>query len=228
MASNTTTRRSTSDAKRTNAVIAFLNLGFKDYLASRVVLNAHLPLQGAILASTTVEKHLKALLSIRGEMTKGHLQKAHFNSLKNFAPELSAKLNQSFLGFLQKVYALRYHDQLRPNFNISIGAMTTLAELDFTINEVRRSIHLRREDSGQIRTAFDIALEGRDERLYRNNHILLQIPREDFLRQPEYCYETRMRPDGGLLEVEYTAETGRLYQDFLVEALRPIHQPPKQ
>lgn len=62
----------------------FLDLAYKDYLAARVLLNAHLVVQGAVLASTAIEKYFKAILAFRGNESHGHLKKAHFNAAKNF------------------------------------------------------------------------------------------------------------------------------------------------
>ena len=58
--------------------IDYLNLGYKDYLAARVLINAHLPVQGSILASTAIEKYFKAILSIHGA-----LKRQHYGHLKN-------------------------------------------------------------------------------------------------------------------------------------------------
>lgn len=213
--------RSTSDPNRTTAIIDFLSLGFKDYLAARVLLNSGLPLQGAVLASTAIEKHVKALLAIRGETSTGHLQKAHFNSLKNFLPHVYAKLSPSFLEFLQKVYILRYTDQLNPGFNLNVYAVMTLAELDFTIAEIRSSFRLHR-DGSPVKTNYEAALESSDERLIKNNHILQGIPKSEFLKQPDKVYAVRMRPVEGILEAEFTTYESRSDGNFLTVALRPV------
>lgn len=214
--------RSTSDPNRTAAIIDFLSLGFKDYLAARVLLNSGLPLQGAVLASTAVEKHLKALLAIRGETSTRHLQKAHFNSLKNFLPHVYVKLNHSFFDFLQMVYTLRYTDKLKPGFNLNVYALMTLAELDYTISEIKGSILLRQGDGSTVKTNHELALENGDIRLTTNNHIIAGITKTEFLKQPDKVYAIRMRPVEGILEAEFTTHESRSDGNFLTVALRPV------
>ena len=97
-------RKKTTKPERVRDVISFLNLGFKDYLAARVLLNLGLLLQGATLASTSIEKYFKAIIAFRGNVSKGHLKGAHLRSVKNLDPNLYASLNESFLRFLRKCH----------------------------------------------------------------------------------------------------------------------------
>ena len=96
----------------------FLNIAYKDYLAARVLFNAQLPVQGAVLASTAVEKYFKAILAFHGNECGGHLKKAHFNAVKNFEAQLSAAFNVEFITFLQHAYCLRYQDDLEKNLGL--------------------------------------------------------------------------------------------------------------
>jgi hypothetical protein len=54
------------DKYRSKIFLGYLTAGFDDYLASRVLLNNLLLTQGAILASTAIEKYIKALMIIFG------------------------------------------------------------------------------------------------------------------------------------------------------------------
>ena len=58
-------------------VIEFLGAAFDDYLAARVLLLTRLPLQGAVLASTAIEKYLKAVLAFRRQKRRVHLHPDH-------------------------------------------------------------------------------------------------------------------------------------------------------
>ena len=60
-------RKATSDQTRIFRALEFVGLGYKDYIGARTLLIDHLPLQGATLGSSAVEKYIKALLSLRGE-----------------------------------------------------------------------------------------------------------------------------------------------------------------
>ena len=59
--------------------VEFLNIAYKDYLGARVLLNSGLLPQGAVLASTAVEKYFKAILSFGGSEARGHLSRKHIN-----------------------------------------------------------------------------------------------------------------------------------------------------
>lgn len=225
MSKSRTSNRSTSGHRRTAAILDFLNLGFKDYLAARVLLNNGLCLQGAILASTAVEKYFKALLSIRGECPDGHLRKAHLNSVRNFAPEMYRSLNESFLTFLQRCYKLRYLDQIPEHFNLGVGARMVLAELDITIDTIQASIRLRDQSGQEIRTPHRDAIERKNPHFFLNNHLVSGITKQEFLKAPDTWYGMRIRPLEGILEVEYSTYESRSDGNFLFEALKPVDSP---
>jgi HEPN domain. len=109
---------------------AFLAAAFNDYIAARVLLSNALPLQGAIQASTAIEKYLKVFLEFRGNSSKGHLKRAHLNAVRNFAPDLWKTFNEEFFLLCQKVYDLRYPDSLPAGYNVVIAGREFLAELD--------------------------------------------------------------------------------------------------
>ena len=48
--------------EKINKGSALIDLGYRDYIAARVLLNKHLLVQGLTLASTSVEKYLKAII----------------------------------------------------------------------------------------------------------------------------------------------------------------------
>lgn len=83
-----------SDQKRITKLINFLNLGFKNYIGSRALINNELNLQGGILASTAIEKYFKALIAINGNTCKGHLKGALFNAVKNFDSKLFSSFTE--------------------------------------------------------------------------------------------------------------------------------------
>ena len=89
-------KRSVSKNQIVTKVITFLNLGFKDYVAARVLLNIGLCLQGVILASTCIEKHFKAIITFRGNTCDGHLRAGHLKAINNYDSKLYASLNVEF------------------------------------------------------------------------------------------------------------------------------------
>jgi len=213
------TTRQTSNPQNTSNILSFLNLGFKDYIAARVLLNSGLLLQGATLASTSVEKYFKAIMAFRGDFSEGHLKKAHLNSVKNYDPKLYASLNESFLLFLQKCYRLRYFDNIEVGFSLAVVQRPILAELDFTISNIQKRFTLKRGDEKLI-TIYDSALEAKNADLFLNNYILKDIDKDAFIEQEEsLVYEMRLDDSHGLIEVIYTAVKGLHNGDFLTEGL---------
>jgi hypothetical protein len=154
----------------------FLNMAFSDYIASRVLLNNRLLVQGVILASTAIEKHFKAVLAFKGNESRGHLKKAHFNAVENFDPRLYAALNEGFLHLLQKAYTLRYTDQLTVGFNLVIAQREFLAELDYTAITMQESFQLHR-DGKDVQLAYHLGKQQSDSRLWANSHIMARLPK---------------------------------------------------
>jgi len=215
-------RKHVADQGRVFRALEFVGLGFKDYIGARTLLLQELPLQGATLGSSAVEKFIKALLSLRGEKAQGHLKKSHISSLKNYAPDLAAKLNPEFLEFLEKCYRLRYTDGLPPNFNLSVYAREVLAELDHTIIQMESQMVFRRSDGSEVATMYRSALENKDHRLLSENHVLQQQDKATFLSKPDVAYGIRNRPVHGLLEVEFKVYSSPMDGKFCREAVIPV------
>lgn len=183
----------------------FLNIAYKDYLAARVLFNAQLPVQGAVLASTAVEKYFKAILAFCGNECHGHLKKAHFNAVKNFDAQLSAAFNAEFITLLQLAYRLRYQDDLEENFNLVIASREFLAELDYTAITIQENFRLQQNGKEAI-LMYHEDKRRNDPRLLLNNHISAQIDKQTFISaEPQLVYEIRKCPLRGFIEVSYLA-----------------------
>lgn len=199
----------------------FLNMAYKDYLASRVLLNAQLPVQGAVMASTAIEKYFKAILAFRGNESQGHLQKAHFNAVKNFDPKLWGAFNAEFVSLLQLVYALRYQDALVKNFNAVIASREFLAELDYTAVTIQESFQLKKDGKVAV-LAYHHDRMQHDPRLLLNNHVLQGIDKQTFIAaEPQFVYEVRNCPLRGFIEVSYLAGPNPSDAKFLRPAFAP-------
>lgn len=195
----------TSDPSRTNKILSFLRDSFNDYIAARVLFRAELPQQAAILSSTAVEKCIKAMLAVQGSKSHGHLQTAHRNFVRNFKPKLYSELKDDFLVLNQKIYALRYTDNLPVDYNLVIASREFLAEMDFTISAMFSCFSLRQGDR-VIETPYEVAVRERDARLLWDNHVLTKIPSELFTySQSQFVYEVRHDRNRGLMEITYIA-----------------------
>jgi len=215
-------RRHTSDKQKVAAIRGFLNLAFKDYIAARTLLNfdlADLALQGAILASTCIEKYFKAIISLRGNNTGKHLNSALMNSIENYDSALYGSLNSSFLGFLQKCYQLRYLDTLPVGFTIGITSLEVLAELDFTVDKIQKRFRFE-SDGVPLKFFYDAYMQDKNHLLYDNNYILLGLDKSKFVEHEVSRYAMIFDESRGLVEVFYQT-MGSSTVDFLAPGLIP-------
>lgn len=212
--------KSTSDPDRLRRLMAFLDAAYADYLAARVLLLRDLLPQGAVLASTAIEKYLKAFLAFRGNEVHGHLQAAQFRALKNFDPTLSAQISPQYVDLLQLAYKLRYPDDLPRGFNLLIAQREFLAELDFTSLLLHRSFHIRMGQA-DVGTRLTTAERDGDERLHTGNHVLEGVEKQVFIAGgPQRVYAIRMQ-EGGPIEINCTMTPRPSDGQFMRPAIVP-------
>jgi hypothetical protein len=179
-------RRLTNEA-RGKTVISFLTLGYGDYLAARKLLNSDLILQGATLASTSVEKYLKAVMGADGILVKIHLDNPKLlEMLKDgrLGSELYSKINHEFVALLGKVFRLRYLDEIDPGLTFVLQQTKLLAELDRTVRLIDSGIgqaitHL----GGHYVSSYGAAVREEEPYLFENNYILQGIERKEFIER---------------------------------------------
>src|SRR5262249_53383373 len=180
-----------------------------------------LVLQGAILASTAVEKYLKAILAFRGNTSEGHLKRAHLRAVSNFDPRLYSSLNESFLLLLSKCYKLRYPDTVRAGFNLCLSARSVLAELDDSVAKIQKRFVFG-QGSRTIQTAYDAYLARKSPELYDDNHVLLGSPKSNYVEGgADHIYEMRVDVSLGIIETHYQTERGQYRSNFLQPGLVP-------
>ena len=201
--------------------VDFLNIAYKDYLAARILLNAGLPLQGGVLASTAIEKYFKAILTFYGNKSHGHLKKSHVNAVKNFDPKLWVSISEEFVELLQRVYDLRYLDDLKNDFNVVIATREFLAELDYTAITIQEKFQIEKNGKEAI-LFYQECINRKDSRLYLNNHILSSIEKQTFISvEPQLIYEVRKCPLRGFFEISYLTKGQKSDGNFLRSGLTP-------
>lgn len=214
------TRRAAKSAKPFK-IIEFLLAAFDDYLAARVLIRAELLSQGAILASTAIEKYCKTILAFQGQSSRGHLKTAHWNCLRSFDPKLYKTFNTEFFKFLQKCYDLRYPDNLPSGYNIAIRSRELLAELDFVALSLQKKIKIiNPEEDGSRKMMYEELISNKDERIVGDNHVLNGEDKDAFIaRDNDLLYEIRKLSNGAILTVSYkippTASDGKFMRDSL-------------
>jgi hypothetical protein len=208
--------------------IDFLSIAYRDYLAARVLLNADLLVQGVVLASTAVEKYLKAILAFRGNESRGHLKAAHWRAALDFDARLSKVLNPEFLQLLQKCYKLRYLDDIEVNFNLVIASREFLAELDYAALMLQESFRIQHGEKPHL-TQYHDDKRDRDPRLVMNNYLFAHQDKQRFiLEEPQVVYELRMSGPNDLMEVTYLARPVPSDGKFMRSGFTPIPGTPMQ
>lgn len=206
------------------AVLEFVNAAFDDYMAARVLVRAKLLVQGAILASSAIEKYCKAVMAFKGHFSRGHLKKAHWNYLANFDPKLYSTLNPEFFLFLQKCYKLRYPDSLPVGYNIVIIERELLAELDRTALGLHTKFTFSIKDRSPTRGGkYEQLSEDKDDRLFGENHFLSKEDVASFISNSgQLVYECRKTNTLGLgmLEAFYSIAPTISDGHFMREALK--------
>lgn len=198
----------------TRDALAFLNLAFGDYVSSRVLLLQGLLPQGAGMAATAVEKYLKAILAVQGQVVRGHLTQRLLRTIENHQPKLHADLNIDFINYLARAYTLRYFDNLHPGFNIVVSQFRTLAALDVMVAVIDHGFDVQR-DGTALDTAYRAAVKSGNAELRQDNIVLSELSLADLASKENRVYELRVTDLGGSIAVEYVVAGVRLDGGYL-------------
>jgi len=180
----------------------FRQLAFVDYVAARLLLLNEMPLQALILASTCVEKYLKAFLATRGKMTKTHLDSEDF--LKIFRSEglnVHEFLNENFVRYLGRSYELRYIEATTGPLSVAVEGRKLLAELDYTVSEFNQRLKMFRDGVLQ-EVDYQVAVRRHDESVWRDNYLLKGINKTEFVTTPGLFWCGIVRPMDTMLEIQ--------------------------
>jgi hypothetical protein len=180
-----------------------LSLGYRDYIASRFLLNNDYILQGTVLASSAVEKYLKAGLALNGKrLNKYHLDNlGQFKSLYSQTPYhmMFDVLDPAFLDILGKAYRYRYYDEKTITKPDTIGFLVNqfLGTLDFTILKLDSLFIITQEKDGvtnsqdtQLKRAAKSGLPD----LLLNNYVLNKIDKTEFMNRKSKAFGLHITP----------------------------------
>ena len=178
-------------------------LGYLDYLAARLLLRNGLEIQGLILASTSIEKYLKAVLATAGKATATHLDSDGLvEILQQCGRDVLPHISRSFLQYLGRAYAFRYLETHSGPASIAVEQRKLLAELDYSVSHFESS--LTKTVNGVIqKTGYAVAVEARDRRIWDDNYILVGTSKSDFVEV--YCtlYCIAIRPMHPAIELRH-------------------------
>ncbi len=174
-----------------------MDLGFRDYIAARLLLNNHLIVQGLTLASTSVEKYLKALIVFNfNENENYHYHFDRFEKLKNLLKkvnkDVTGELDPVFIEILEIAFKIRYYDNIKQPVFMGFYINQFIGELDFTIDFLENFI-AKTENGGESVSAYNRAIKNNNTHLYENNFILNKENKKDFMEKPDFGFSIYIR-----------------------------------
>jgi HEPN domain-containing protein len=197
----------------TQKTVNFLGLAFEDYIAARLLLRNGLLSQGVAVASTAVEKQLKALLAFHGVFTKRHLDPSLLAKVKKVEPELGTSLNTDFIKYLGKGFTLRYASIDSGEFGIVINQYRTLIELDATILTIDGGFKLHRNRELQ-ETPLTKAINEKNPMVLEQNVPLGTTSIDTLFESPNKMHEIKIAKNLQTLSVQYDTEGLNIVGDF--------------
>ncbi|MFV8391908.1 HEPN domain-containing protein [Flavobacterium sp. LB2P6] len=188
-------------------LLSFLKNAYDDYLAARTLLNHNLILQGTILATTSIEKYFKAILTFKGDTLKhSHSLKKLLPSIKNFDSTLYNKLDIAFLELIDRSYNLRYIDSAPARFKIDLSKRNILANLDYTISLLHDKMKVQNEKGEFNKSIYQNDLESKREELITDNYLFNNQTKEEFIKGFDFCYQINITDDKSFVEIYYQTE----------------------
>ena len=174
-----------------------MDLGYRDYIAARFLLNNHLIVQGLTLASTSVEKYLKALIVFNlNERENYYYHFDRFEKLKNLLAkvnnDVTVEFDPVFLEILENAFKIRYYDRIEKPIFMGFYINQFIGELDYTIDFMERYI-ANTQNGGQTMSAYSSAIKNNDSHLYENNFILSKEDKKDFMEKPDIGFSIYIR-----------------------------------
>lgn len=178
--------------------------GFRDYIASRLLIRNNMLEQGAILASIAVEKYIKACLVYFDSQKKVHLNHQNFIPFINrVSPTILDKINIEFIRYLGLIYQCRYYSNHEKEISIGIHKWKFLAELDYTMNLLDGKTTLTRQD-GSSDSVFKQAVENLDESVMGECYLAMRVEKKKFVERYTHAVAMLFNPSGtGPVQVNY-------------------------
>lgn len=173
-----------------------MDLGYRDYIAARFLLNNHLIVQGLTLASTSVEKYLKALIVFHLNVREYyHYHFDRFNKLKNLLDkvnkDITKELDPVFLEILENAFKIRYYDRIERPIFIGLYINQFIGELDYTIDFIERFI-VNSQNGGESISAYSRAIKNNETHLYENNFILNKENKKDHMEKTDVGFSIHL------------------------------------
>lgn len=184
----------------------FKRTGFKDYKASRFLLQNDFFIQGITLAGSSVEKYLKSIL-----VSNGVKKPVHLDRIKELKKAFG-KINNNLLDFIDPIliellgvaYKLRYYDNY-DNEKVSFGfiAHQIITELDFTIKLLDSNVIITNDKTGEIiKSEYQKSIENSDEKICQGNYLVLGESKKTAMEKKGKLYGLMINEIGQEFEVK--------------------------
>jgi HEPN domain-containing protein len=191
------------EATQTLLWIGWANL---DYSAARLLFILGLLSQGAVFATTAIEKYLKSIcchakINIPKRGGAAHDIHKLYLLIKKHPSHIQLFLNEDYLKLLSKVYRLRYHDDLERGFNVALNQAKILAQLDRSVLEITTRYRFV-YDGKALPSIFDEAIANNDPGIIDKNVALSPHRTKELFSTPGRSYEFRNH-NGQMREADY-------------------------
>lgn len=216
-------KRSITFMEKLSTGYSFTDLGYRDYIAARFLLNNHYIVQGLTLASTAVEKYLKAIIVFNlqeREWYNYHFDR--FEQLKNLLAKVNSDVTQEFdpvfVAILENAFKIRYYDKIEKPIFMGFYINQFIGELDYTIDYLENFI-FNTQSCGQPITVYNKAVINKDSGLYYNNFILNKENKKYFMEKPDIGFSIYISV-GSVVHQEKIVKGGstrNIYEGQIVE-----------
>lgn len=192
---------------------SLIDVGYRDYIAARFLLNNGFTVQGLTLASTAIEKYLKAVLVIASNEKLWY--NFHLDNVKKLKTLLSKnncdvteRFDPIFLNILVNAFKIRYYDKLERPISIGFYVNQFIGELDDTIEMMETTVLKTVSE-----TPFRRAIKSKDPHLYHNNFKLNNQDKKEFMEQPDDGFSIYVR-SGTAVNEERIATTKNVVNEY--------------
>jgi HEPN domain-containing protein len=192
----------TSAGKQAAKTLMWIRWAEADYLGARLLLLIDLLVQGSALSNTAIEKYLKAVCCQSGmKIPHDHEVDKLYNAIKSQPTKHELDLNVDYLKLLSKAYKLRYPDDLKDGFNISLNQAKLIAQLDRSVQEITKRFRIA--DAGKpVLMVLDEAKQNNDVRYLDRNVAVDPAKASALFSNQSRCYDLRNHRDS-ILEAHY-------------------------
>jgi hypothetical protein len=202
------------DDHRINLTLGYLRTAYNDYIAARVLLNRGYTLQGAMLASTAIEKYFKAAICLwTGEILKVHMDR--FEVIKKQVVEMGygvliEKIDPQFFDLMSKAYVVRYYDNIKEPFTIGFFRNQFLGELDGAVELFERLFIFSKQGSDEkVLSPLKMDFRKGNRDLFENNWVTSkEKDKKKFMETDCIAFAVHILPGNLFKEIQVASQKG--------------------